>query len=705
MSGIMNNVIGGIFGDEEGNPLAPNNHASGGGIDTILDSDWVRTAFVLPDNVNTDPVDLENRYWTSASSKFTDGRFGCNIGINCHPQLTAYCDPPEVGRLTPGGEPSITDSSGQYGLGGFWTTAYDDPEQIIYLRFGVPEFNSLLSFFTNSFNYGASVLARTGRWPTFLYTTTHFLGQYMALRAMPMITIPLLVFRTADYFFGRQSAKFYHMRPTMHLYWSCVNNLVNTLAINSGIYPRILNMNQDDSQRLGQPMTLDQDNMDIYNRLAPDIFTTENYIDVFALANRAQRLANEMIHQEFESLNEGTSTDWAGFLKREMTGDGKHSTRVSEKDNSVGIFRFIEQFLQLGDFYDAKEQKEYIEQDPRIAKDKDTYDPLYSDSSWNNFKKMLTAEFRQGGSFAVFRVSHTGSKSESFSNNTQPSALENKLNSISSNFQEHRFMFNSVAATGGEIIQGAMNLATDALMGLADGVTFDLVSGIKGLLGEGYVEIPEHWQSSSSSLPTAQYKISLEAWNGSTITRLMKLFVPFAMIAAGAWPRSTGRQSYTSPFLCQIYDQGRVQVPLGMITEFTVSRGVGNIGFTTDGAPLSMDISFTVKDLSRVLHMPLVAGRLYNEPTMIDEDSTITNYLATIAGMSIYSQIYPSTKAKIRAAKFAMNKGIISSPAFWASAIHDSTTQGLGKYLTLGVGVAIEALQRNPDVISGTNVR
>ena len=706
-------IVGNIFVNEDGTPLVleKSDEREHG---FIGDEEWIRSAFVLPDGPNVDPDDLENRYWYSASSKFTDGRFGCNIGINCHPQITAYADPPEDGRGYSYAQASITENTGVYGMGGMWSEAFDTPEQVVYLRFGVPSFNSPLNFFLSAYNYGASVVARTGRWPSFIYDITRFAGSYLTLRAFPLITVPLLLYKTADFFFGRQSAKYYHMKPTMHLYWGAVTNLMNTMAINSGIYPKIMNANQDDTQRIGMPFKMDdQDTLDVYHELAPDLFTKENFIDAYALATRAQRLANEMIYQEYEANDNGSTTDWGGYVKKYLTGDLTHSTRTADKNGNVSFMKMVEQYLDLGDHYDQKEKKaDGNELDPRGEAQKTEsgevdsakpYNPLYSDSSWNNFKKHLTAEFRQGGSFAVFRVCDTGSKSESFSSSTTTSSLENKINSISSNFQEHRFTFGGLGAVLPEMVSGAVNLATDAMMGAIDGVTFGLASNIKGMMGEGYVEIPEHWQSSSSSLPSAQYKIQLDAWNGSTFTRLFKLFLPFCMLAAGAWPRSTGRQSYTGPFLCQIYDRGRVQIPLGMITEFGVTRGDGNLGFTTDGSPLSMTLSFTVKDLSRVLHMPLVSGNLTNEPTMIDEDSTITNYLATVAGQSFYNQIYPSNRAKIRAAKAAMNIGRMTSPAFWASYVHDTTTAGIGSWLTLRTGLLIEGLSRNAETTMGPN--
>lgn len=703
-----------------GKPLFNSSQSVSGDIDDTLDMDWVKSAFMLSDDGLTDFFDLKNRYWTSAGGKFTDGRFGCNIGVNCHSQFTPYADIPEPGRMAGRVPVTLSETNGDYGMGGLWSSAFDDPEQIIYLQFGVPEFNNLLSFFGGSFNHGASVLARTGKWPSFLYDTMTFLGRSLMLAAFPLITLPILIYEVADFFFFRKSAKFYHMKETMFLYWGAVNMIVNTLALNSGIYPKVLNANPGASNRIGMPFTLDQETLDIYHELAPDIFSKENYIDVFAFANRAQRLANQLLHDEFQALNQGTATDMYGYVKKNIVGNGRHRTIASNAHGNVGVATFTHwvstMFSEWGEFNNAENEASVNVNDPRGTftsepgkdKEKEPYNPLFSSSSLNNFKKMQNAKFRQADQFAIFRVAHTGSQSESFSNSVQASALEGKLNSTSSSFAEHRFTIGDGAALG-SIVKGALDLATDAMMGALNGVTFGLLGGLKGLMGDGYVDIPKHWQSSSASLPRGQYKLILNAPYGNLMTRIMKLFVPFAMIAAGAWPRSLGRESYTGPFLCKLFDTGRCQIPLGMITEFTVQRGTGNLGFNLKGQPLSMEISFTVTDLSSILHMPLTQGAFIKDPTLMDEESTITNYLATVAGQSIENQIYGSHKAVIRSAKFALGIGIISSPAFWAGQIHDTAVNGMYRYIpvvgwaaggvasaTLGI---LEAGSRNSSVV------
>ena len=66
---------------------------------TLLDKDWAKSAFLISDNNFTDKDDIVNRYWSVASAKFTDGRLGCNIGINPKPQFTRYSDIRVKGRL------------------------------------------------------------------------------------------------------------------------------------------------------------------------------------------------------------------------------------------------------------------------------------------------------------------------------------------------------------------------------------------------------------------------------------------------------------------------------------------------------------------------------------------------------------------------------------------------------------------------------
>lgn len=55
-------------------------------------------------------------------------------------------------------------------MGRKYSEAIDDNGQLIHMRFGLPQFNSLMTFFTGFYDSGASILSRTGRSPGFFTT-------------------------------------------------------------------------------------------------------------------------------------------------------------------------------------------------------------------------------------------------------------------------------------------------------------------------------------------------------------------------------------------------------------------------------------------------------------------------------------------------------------------------------------------------------
>jgi hypothetical protein len=86
---------------------------------------------------------------------------------------------------------------------------------------------------------------------------------------------------------------------------------------------------------------------------------------------------------------------------------------------------------------------------------------------------------------------------------------------------------------------------------------------------------------------------------------MFNIYIPLAMIMAGALPLATGKQSYTSPFLCEVHDRGRLLTRLGIIDSLSITRGTSNLGFNNVGKAMSMEISFSVLDLSSIMSMPI----------------------------------------------------------------------------------------------------
>lgn len=666
----------------------------------ILDRNWAKQAFLISDSQLGDPDDIGNRYWSSASAKFTDTRMGANIGVNSRPQFTRYADIRVKGRINTRTNVTLGNTTGNFGMGRYYSEAIDDPSQTIYMQFGVPQFNSIVNFLLRAFDPNMTSLAKTGRDPSALFRIGQLVGGVVSVVAFPAIAITIVAGKVINSFFTRPSSKFYTMKPTMHLYWSTVNMLVNTLAINRGILPKI--MNEEDKQKIGSPFKLDQAHMSQLSKLIPDVFTDENYFDVFSLANKAQRLANKLFIEDYNKLENGTATDWLGWVKT-TTSNGSHPTYISDDDNKPKLSAVLNRVLMFS-YYMTNSAEDRLEKDPRI--DDTSEKGEQKTGSWfSEFTNNLDADFRDGGQYAVFKVDHTGAVSESFGNSVGESDLSQKLNGVSSQARQARFSFGEGNLGGNEgiggLVQGVLGGVSDVVQGTLSGLSLGLFDGIKGFLGSGYVDIPKYWQSSTATLPRSNYTMSLISPYGNAISQIQNIYIPLCMLLAGALPLSTGKQSYTSPFICQIFDRGRCQVRLGIIESLSITRGTSNLPFDTKGNALAIDVSFSVVDLSSIMHMPVSTGLLGEANMSLDEDNILMDYLAVLAGQDMYTQIYPMSRAKLNLAKQIMSVQKLTSPAYWSSLFHESSTAGMLKYTPIGAIAAIEkAVVRGASVIS-----
>lgn len=713
------------------------------GLTTTFDRDWIKNAFLISDELLSktkselkseyDPsyYDKANRYWSSASSKFVDTRLGSNIGINPKPQYTRYADIREKGKLPGRKDVTLTNTNGNYGMGRYYSEAIDDPAQVVYLRFGVPEFNALTDFLLNAFDPDQTVMARTGRLPSKFYTAGKVVGTIFTARAFPILTGAIFLGRLIKSVFSRPTYKFYTIRPTMHNYWGSVNKLVNNMAINRGIFPMYMD-DASEAQVIGGIYKIDNEYLNAIRNMMPDVFgesplskkttsgnntTIEGFagIDMYAVANRAQRLANALIIEEYESVSQGDATKWTGYVRKTLTGNDTHDTLLSNKDGTPTLQSRLDRivnFTELFGFKDDNKNYNTTESDFRI--DPKTNQPYINFEKngkvnpekskpgfFENFVKNLDADFREGGDFAVFRVDSTGSMSESFSNSTVESDISQKINSISAMAREARFTLSEGNLFGGGIgnlVTEVTNAVKDVGLGTLSGVTLGFSDLIAGISGSGFIDIPKHWQSASASLPRANYKMKLISPYGNAISKLINIDIPLCMLLAGALPLATGKSSYTSPYLCQVFDRGRLQIKTGIIESLQITRGTANLPFNTAGNCMAIDVNFSVVDLSSIVSMPVGQAGLFEFNPFIDEDNILMDYLAVLAGMDLGSQIYEFNKAKYNLARKLVGVNQAISPAYWASLFRESTTSGMMQYLTLGSFNVIEGMARDSSI-------
>jgi hypothetical protein len=187
----------------------------------------------------------------------------------------------------------------------------------------------------------------------------------------------------------------------------------------------------------------------------------------------------------------------------------------------------------------------------------------------SNWAKHTLAINKDAADFVTFRVDHTGSVEESFQSSTGETDIAQKFNSASAQGRAAKF-----SLFGGNIDGGPLDAVKNGLSSIIEGgisgipfIGSTIMPALKAGAGAAYADIPEYWQNSSASMPRMSYTMQLVAPYGNPLSQMINIYIPLCMILAGALPLSTGKQSYTSPFLCQVFDQGRCQNRYSIINE------------------------------------------------------------------------------------------------------------------------------------------
>ncbi|MNU66026.1 hypothetical protein D3C71_553290 [compost metagenome] len=612
----------------------------------VKDTDWIRQSFMLPRKTiaNADSI---RRTLTDARFKFTDTTLGGNFAINPPPQFTRYAD------LV---VPSLYSKS--TGMGRYYSEAIDDNAQLIHMRFGVPEFNSLTNFFFNFYNPQAATLARTGRANPLSFALGKLLGT--------VLTLPVQLFITAgsalNFFLGRPTSKYYYLKPAMPLYWNAVNTIANGIAVNMGLTPRSF----QDEEKKSMPGTIEnqQEQNKYYHALNPEIWHESGQIDVWSLATRAQRLANSQREKMEEILETRESP--------EAIRNAILQYRQTPQLNDNRIHKDFEAYLAA---YQGLNERQSDTDDGSAEKtgDKREYKKSLLD--------FMEAEHNDGAQWVTFNVEHTGTAAESFNSSTRESDISSKLNGLSATGRSARFS-TADGQTGINPLDSVMSMVGSFIDGALESVK---LSGLMAFSGMAIADIPKMWESSSAQMPRMDYTIKLRTPYGNKFSRFCDLYVPLSMLLAAALPLSTGKQSYTSPFLVELYSKGRGQTRLGMLESLSITRGAGNLGWTQDGEALGIDVTFSVVDLSTIMHMPINAGFSLNDAVAVGvgtatallggggvkavaagasmvagtdfakgvfaEDTMFSDYLAILSSMSLTEQTYTYQKLRLNLAR------------------------------------------------------
>lgn len=721
-------------------------------IDAIRDTDWIKDANTA--TVVLSGVSRSTRFVSAADSTFEEAGIGSNVAINPLPQFTRYADIRSTGLAGTKDQVEVARGSTNIGMGHYYAEAFNSTQHTIHMRFGVPEYNSMISFFTGFFSTSMANDVRSGGiiYNTF-YTIAKGAASLVALVHWRLVLGVLLTGRLYRFLFNKPATKYYYLRPTMGKYWMAVNTMFNQIVV----YKRMTPINQeivDATPKESQVTTATTNALLDYFRdfTYRDDVSGNLYFDVYKIAGRHtyrlnkvnEILKNKLSEYDYDEmvdyLEAMGSRGWAGdpnvdtrFRYTEVAMELKSAiksisrngikewTAASEnigfgtsklgEDTSTGVssagvqglrnpiwssngFEAAQDVVEKGT--DGKEvvksniddigksskflqtngtSMSYVE--PRITSTRALEEN--NKQAATSFMDLMEVEFEDGTAFATFRVDNPGSADESWSNQTGESSISSAFNSISAKARDVTFNL-----MGGNIDNGIITGVIDAAKGLLHGAldSFHL-SGLLSLGGAAFVDIPQQWENSSANLPRMNYTMQLVTPYGNPLAQLLYVHLPMCMLLAAALPISTGHQSYTSPFYLELYDRSRAQSRLAMIDSLSFTRGTTELPFNKDRQFMSVDVSFSVKDLSSIMHMPLSTAAyspldLLNPidnisgivDTLVGEDNVYTDYLHVLAGASLYQSVYRGQKLRDNFGVLRQRAMSLSSMSHWASWLH-----------------------------------
>lgn len=642
-----------------------------------LDSDWIRRSFLVKkDELDPKSDDFKRRFFTTLVYDYTDTKPGGSLCINPPPARTRHADIRVKSAVT-----------GLLGKGRFYKEAIDDNAQIIHMRFGVEQHNSLTSFFTGFYNSAASQVARTGRTNNeFFYGLGKVAGFVVQLASWKLLAVHFLG-AAVNFLSKTPHSKFYYLKPTMALYWNAVTTMVNHLAVNRGIVPRVFG---DEVTNALDPNYTGAAAGPIMHQIMPTIFNKRGSVDVYALANRAKRLERQrylIMRDKLDKAREMGITDMQKVV-REILNTPLPSASNSEPSLEAYLQRWFTVSTPKSEAQEGGSTSESLEDTFGSGTDK-------KEGYLDSLIKFGTAEEDDGSQFASFRVNATGPIQNSFSNTVGESNLQSRINGMSADMRSKRFDF-----AGGNLVGGAIGAAfgavKDAVSSFATGVLDSVqMSGLATLAGSAFVDMPKYWQSSMANLPTMSYTINLVAPYHNPVSQLINIDIPLCMLLAGVLPKSTGTQTYTGPFILELFDRGRCQTRLGMIDSMSITRGTGNVGFNQDGKALGVDVTFTVVDMSSILHMPIAENFSFTQAAIqsvgqaiggdageaaaitmtggaFSPDTVFSDYMAVLSGMSLPDQVHGFRHMKLNLTRRMAAFETWKSPAHMASFFGDT---------------------------------
>lgn len=269
-----------------------------------------------------------------------------------------------------------------------------------------------------------------------------------------------------------------------------------------------------------------------------------------------------------------------------------------------------------------------------------------AEGALENLSSNVASEIRNGSQWITWRVEGRDTVSRSFSNTTKEPEISGTVNSATQKARSLEVNL-SGGKTGFDAVDGLITGLKSAFTGALD---FLHLSGIMSLYNSSVIDFPEVWDSSDTSGDDISLSIPLRCWSGNDLDVFQDMIVPMSFWLAAVCPLATGKQSFTHPFYLECYSRGRYSMRNAMVTSLSLQFGTGGLGWRADGLPLSCDIQVTIRDLSRVMYMPIVT-----DIGVFDDDNKFSEFMSVLGAATLYERTNGIAQAKINASIWAQN--------------------------------------------------
>ena len=506
------------------------------------------------------------------------------------------------------------------GFGRVYAETYQRNQVILWMTFGVPKYAGIWDFYNDAINPELAKAMHSGTSPT-----ASILGRIagsVLIFSFNVATLPLYVLNQIGKVFNTYKiTKYYELNITMPLYFRAVNNILGSIATNMGLQ-------QAGGVSKDGVKTESVKDYDINN--LPSML--KEGLDIYRIM--AKR-STYMTTAKNNSQNKKSSDELYEIMSRHDKDDNPIEGIEAEAPGFGNMFGWF------------------------LDKASDAF----------------TAHATGSTHYIGFRVEKSVDASESFSNSTGQSQLQSNLNSMVSAANEAKFI--TMEGTLGQ--SGVTGFISDIgkalgnfVSGIADAIK---VEGLFGAItGAGYFDIPEIYKDSSFS-SSYSFSTKLVSHYADRVSIFQNCYIPLACLLAAALPRQVGKNSYIQPFLLRAYCRGRFAVSLGIIDSISVRRGSDEFGWTSEGLPTQIDVSWTIKDLSPIIFMGLGGGLgdgiLPNLTEILESNNNFQEYLSTLSGLGLQERVLAieQIKRKFKTWLYTSWTTRLLNPYFWGSTI------------------------------------